>query len=739
MNKIQVFVVLLLIFILYLNVSSQTDSLKKCPKVGIVLSGGAARGFAQIGVLKVLEEAGMPIDYIGGTSIGAIIGGLYAIGYSADSLHKMVVSQNWSELFTDRIPRKFLSFEEKENDGKYFIPYPVSSEKFQLPSGLIAGQNLEFLLYKLTWNTSEIDDFSQFPIPFLCVAADIEKGDAVVLQNGSLPEAMRASMAIPTVFTPVQIDGKLLVDGGLIDNFPVDEVKKMGADIIIGVDVGFEPYNGKNLNSMIHLIEQSFFIHTIDDNKKRQNQCNILIKPDLQNYSLSNFDLADTLIYVGEQAARKQFKKLKALADSIRNLGSTNPPVVLPEKKYITVKEIKIEGNKRTPKQFILSKLKIKTPGNICDKELEEGLRRIYGSLLYQKVSYKFFKTEGGNILTIEVAERPQSFFSLGINYNSDLKASIIFNTSFYNLIFPGSKFSIDALLGQNPRLDVTYFKFSGWNPTEKRPYPFTGLRWDYGINLYTNNYELFNYENDKKISSYGYTDIALSAFTQTVLFNSYALGIGVQNEYTYMQYDLNPLNISNSSNRFFNFYAYLKFDTYNTSYFPESGMQLNADARYLTKIYDKDIRPGTVINCNYSIALPIAKKFTAIASAFSGLSLTDTIPFSYQYRVGGIGAMYVKNAFPFIGHRFLEFRTQNCLIARCDFQYQFVKKHYLIISANAGKLASLPGKLITNGTNITGYGITYGYNSIIGPIELTIMDSPDNDLLYYLNIGFWF
>jgi NTE family protein len=739
MNKIKLFVFLVLTFIFCINVSSQTGNLKKRPKVGVVLSGGAAKGFAHIGVLKVLEEAGMPIDYIGGTSIGAIIGGLYSIGYSADSLHKMVVSQNWSELFTDRIPRRFLTFEEKENDGKYFIPYPVNSEKFQLPSGLIAGQNLEFLLYNLTWNVSEIDDFNQFPIPFLCVAADIEKGDAVILQNGSLPEAMRASMAIPTVFIPVQIDGKLLVDGGLINNFPVDEVKRMGADIIIGIDVGFEPYTGKNLNSMLHLIEQSFFIHTVEDNKKRQDKCNILIKPDLKDYSLSSFDVADSLIKIGEQAARKQFDRLKALADSIRNIGTTEPPKVLPAKKFIQVSEIKIEGNTRTPKQFILSKLKIITPAKVCVEELEEGLRRIYGSLLYQKVTYKISKAEGGDILTIQVAERPQSFFSLGVNYNSDLKASIIFNTSFYNLIFPGSKFSIDALLSQNPRLDITYFKFSGWNPIETRAYPFSGLRLDYGINLYANNYELFNYENDKKMSSYEYNDVALSFYTQTVLFNSYAFGLGVQNEYTLMKYDLNPLNIADASNRFFNFYTYLKFDTYNATYFPESGMQLNANARYLTKLYDKDIKPGILINCNYSVAFPITKKITAIASAFSGLSMVDTIPFSYQYRIGGSGALFVKNAFPFVGHRFLEFRTQNCLIARCDIQYQIVKKHYLILSANAGKIASLPEKLISKGINISGYGITYGYNSLIGPLELTIMDSPENDLLYYLNIGFWF
>jgi NTE family protein len=167
--------------------------------------------------------------------------------------------------------------------------------------------------------------------------------------------------------------------------------------------------------------------------------------------------------------------------------------------------------------------------------------------------------------------------------------------------------------------------------------------------------------------------------------------------------------------------------------------MQLNAKARYLTKLYDKDIKPGTLVDFSYNLAIPITKKFVAITSVFSGFSFGDTIPFAYQYRVGGLGAFFVKNAFPFVGHRFLEFRTLNCLIARCDLQYQIFKRHYMIISGNLGKMTALPEDLVTKGETITGFGITYGYKSIIGPIELSLMDSPSHDLIAYVNIGFWF
>ncbi len=726
------------IALLAISTSAQDTPIHRRPKIGLVLSGGGAKGFAHIGVLKILEQAGIHIDYIGGTSMGAIVGGLYAIGYSADSLEKITKNMNWPELLTDRFPRNYLSFEEKKNDGKYIIPFPVSEGKFQLPVGLIPGQSLELLLSKLTWNAAEINNFNKLPIPFLCVATDIGNGKAVVLRSGSLPKCIRASMSIPTIFTPVIVNGLTMVDGGIFNNFPVDEVRKMGADIIIGVDVGFEPFQGKDLNSMLRVVEQSVFIHTVDDNKERRANCDILIMPDLKGFNMMSFDQTDSLIHLGELAALKQFDKLKALADSIKQLNIVDTIKKIVPIKNFNITDIKVIGNNNTPGYYILSKLSVEVPSKVTANDLEEAMNRVHGTLLFKKVTYSIEKTDLGNTLIVEVEERAKSLFSLGINYNTDYKASIYFNSSWVNLLIQGSKLSFDGLLGSNPRADINYFIFSGWNPKGKIPTK-KGWRFDFGLNLSVSNYDLVNYNNGNKISSLGYTDISGNIFAQTIFRNSYAWGIGIQNEFNSIKADFNPYNVPTTNHTYFNVYSYLKFDTYDNTYYPQSGVQLNYEIRYLSKLYDNSIPSGILINGKWSYALNTSKKFTIISSLFTGISISDSVPDNYQYRIGGISTYYVNNGIPFLGAKLLEYRSRNYAIIRLDFQYEIFKKNFVLLKINAGKSSSLFENLVSKGDELLGAGISYGYYSIIGPIELTIMKSPKENLMAYLNVGFWF
>jgi len=726
------------VLLLATSTSGQEQAIHKRPKIGLVLSGGGAKGFAHIGVLKVLEQAGIPIDYIGGTSMGSIIGGLYAIGYSADSLEKIIKSLDWTELLTDRFPRNYLSFEEKKNDGKYIVPFPLYEGKFQLPIGLIPGHNLELLISKLTWNANEIDDFNKLPIPFLCVATDIAKGEAVVMRSGSLQKSIRASMAIPTIFTPILMNGQTLVDGGIFNNFPVDEVRKMGADIIIGVDVGFEQFNGADLNSMLRIVEQSVFIHTVDDNKKSRAKCDIFIMPDLKAYNIMDFDQADSLIKLGKLAALKQFGKIKALADSIKRLGALDTVKKLTPIKYFEITDIVVEGNNNTPRSYILSKLNIEVPSKVTAIQLDEAMNRVHGTLLFKKVTYSIGKNEPGHILTIEVEERAKSLFSLGVNYNTDSKASIYLNSSWVNLLMQGSKLSLDALAGENPRIDVTYFIFSGWNPKGLKPTQ-KGWRFDFGLDFSASNYDLVNYNNGQKISSFGYTDISGNIFAQTIFRNSYAWGIGIQNEFSSIKAEFNPFNAQPIAYKFLNVYSYLKFDTYNNSYFPEKGVQLNYEIRYLSNLYDNTVPPGILINGKWSNAIPINRKFTIISSLFTGFSIADSVPDTYQYRIGGLTTYYVKYGIPFVGEKLLEYRSRNYAIVRLDFQYEIFKKNFIILNANAGKLSSLFENLLSGGNKLTGIGISYGYYSLLGPIDFTVMKSPGNNVMAYLNVGFWF
>ena len=275
------------------------------PKIGLVLSGGGAKGLAHVGVLKVLEKAGIKVDIITGTSMGALVGALYASGYRAAELEKIIRSQNWSRLIFDVIPRWQLRMNDKKGDGRYFIDFGLKKGKIVTEGGLTRGQRVSLLLSRLTWPVHHIRDFSKLPTPFACMATDLQTGQPVVLSNGSLADAMRASMSIPSVFNPAMVNGRMLVDGGLVRNFPVSQAKKMGADIIIGVDVSDAPKTQKELKSAFVILSQISMYRNEKDLKRQRALCNILISPDIRGFTSASFTKAEILMHRGEEAAKK--------------------------------------------------------------------------------------------------------------------------------------------------------------------------------------------------------------------------------------------------------------------------------------------------------------------------------------------------------------------------------------------------------------------------------------------------
>ena len=268
-----------LLFLLLISSSVFAQEQKKPLKVGLVLSGGGAKGLAHIGVLKVLEDEGLEISYIGGTSMGAIIGGLYASGYSASELDSIFRNTDFENIVQDNLPRVVKSFYEKDNDEKYAFTLPFNKFKVGIPLALSKGQNTYNLLNRLTYRVHDINDFSKLPIPFLCIATDIETGQAVILKEGYLPQAMKASGAFPSLFNPVEINGRYLIDGGVVNNYPIDEVRAMGADIIIGVDVQEDLLNRESMGSAMKVVMQIVNFQMYQGMKAKAAATDIYIKP----------------------------------------------------------------------------------------------------------------------------------------------------------------------------------------------------------------------------------------------------------------------------------------------------------------------------------------------------------------------------------------------------------------------------------------------------------------------------
>ena len=322
------------------------DVQQERPKIGIAFSGGGAKGLAHIGMLKVFEEEGLQAEIVTGTSMGSIIGGLYAMGYSPAFLEDMAMGVDWFDVFRETVDRRYLSMSQKLFRDRYLIAFPVYGGSVQLPSGMIKGQKIHRLLYELTWPVVEIDDFSEFPRDFSCVATDIATGEPYVIDSGSLADAMRASMAIPTAFSPFDMDGRRLVDGGLVRNLPSLDAELLGADIVICLDVSSDLVGADSLRNLLEITDQTINIlmrSTMDEQKK---YCDLYIRPDLGTTGTLDFDNIQYIIDQGEKAARANIDQIRAIVEQTG--GFREAPVQLEETPVtqIEIEKISIERAK---------------------------------------------------------------------------------------------------------------------------------------------------------------------------------------------------------------------------------------------------------------------------------------------------------------------------------------------------------------------------------------------------------
>jgi NTE family protein len=349
------------------------------PKVGLVLSGGGARGFAHIGVLKMLDSLDVPVDCIAGTSMGGIVGALYAIGYSGRDLEALAVRNDWMEIFTDKPPRSLMPYLQKKQTGRYQLEFGLKGFKPVTPGGLIFGQKISLLFSGLTFPYERVTDFDRFPIAYRCIASDLIRGERVVLKSGSLSKAMRATMAIPTVFSAVEWGDSLLVDGGLLDNLPVDVVKEMGADVVIAVDVGYPLRSRAEINSALVVLEQSMAMLGIERRKENLGRIDLFVQPDLSGFTMADFsaDKIRKVIQRGDQAARGNVDALIRLRDRVGFRHLRDSTDALPFRPLRRIEDIEITGYTTTPFELILSRIGLKSGDAFDPIQIRDRLAEI--------------------------------------------------------------------------------------------------------------------------------------------------------------------------------------------------------------------------------------------------------------------------------------------------------------------------------------------------------------------------
>ena len=317
------------------------NPVKKNPKVGLVLSGGGAKGLAHIGVLKAIDSLGVRIDYIGGTSMGAAVGGLYASGYSAQQLDSIFRKIDFDVLLGDKVPRASKTFQERKNAEKYAASLPFNNFKIQLPSSISRGQNVFNLFTKLTMNVREVSDFSKLPIPFYCMATDMETGASVLLDHGNLAEAIAISSTLPTLFQPIEYNGVLLMDGGIANNYPVELLSTKDLDYIIGVNVQEDLLSKDEIKSVSEILTQISNFRTVEAMKEKIQLTDLYIEPNVEGYSIISFNKGSEIIERGEMSVVPFLDELSAIAKTQNFQKPAFKPPVLDSLK---INKVKIVG-----------------------------------------------------------------------------------------------------------------------------------------------------------------------------------------------------------------------------------------------------------------------------------------------------------------------------------------------------------------------------------------------------------
>ena len=432
------------------------------PKVGLALSGGAAHGLAHIGVLQYMEEVGIHVDYITGTSMGAIIGALYALGYDAASCGAVAADTQWDEVLSTQIKTAAVAPVEKYKHDKYPVSLDLNGSKLIIPAGILSSSRLDLLLEEMFARAHTYTDFDSFPIPFRCYAVDIVDGSIVEMNSGSLARAVRASMAIPSVFSPVHMDGRTLVDGGLIRNLPVSNCRDMGADIVIGSYVGSDRGDAGQLSSLLDILKQSAFMMSISDSEQQQSQSDILVVPDVKEESAIDFYNYENLIKRGYEEAVQHAEEFELLKELQQRYPQPQPQSTLSDPGFIFIDEVIVDSKAEDVSQLVLHKLNVANRSFATFGKITKGIEAVYATKNFKNVDYELrYKPEGADLL-ITVDEVQHNELGANINHFASSRSALVLSLQARNLLGKLSNMDVTARVSENPGLSTHFYRRGG-------------------------------------------------------------------------------------------------------------------------------------------------------------------------------------------------------------------------------------------------------------------------------------
>lgn len=709
-------------------------------KVGVVLSGGGAKGMAHIGALKVIENAGIPIDYIVGTSMGSIVGGLYAIGYDAYTLDSVVRQQNWKYLLSDQVNVRNLSKIEKDNQDTYLLSRPVIRQNdTEVKGGLISGHNLANLFSRLTVGYHDSINFNNLPIPFACVATNIVDYSEIDIHSGWLSQAMRASMAIPGFFTPVRIDSMVLVDGGLKNNYPVDVARKMGADIVIGVSVQAPPKASDKLKSGADILLQVVDFSVKNKYDANVEQTDIPILVDVQGYSSMSFSARaiDSLIDRGEQAAMSQWDKLVALKhtlglDSVHSLPHIHRSVdgYLPHK--VKLLAIDFDGVSRTDTQYICHKYHIKEGDSVSSAQLEQAMQALRTDLMYSSADYALRQMPGGYWLRVNAGQRKTLQANLGVRFDTEEMVALQVGSEF--------RFSHRLPLGLSVtgRLGKSYMAHLSATimPTSFRNWTIDYTYRHNDINIYKKGSRDFNITYNYHAASFSLIKLNGKNFggDLTASWEYY----GFEDVLAGSKSERNHL----ANERFFSYRLHAYYHSEDSRYFTTRGAHFDSEYALYT---DNFIRyhqnfPLQVLRAYWRIAFRLNSHLTLQPSLYGRVVWGKETPWCLGNFIGGdFMGHYIDQQLPFAGVGYLQ-STDNAFVGcGIKLQQRVMDNNYFILKTSWA-LPAEKFKDVFHRSVIQGYQLGWAYDSFFGPVSAHVgYSNVTKKAYFYLNLGYEF
>lgn len=746
------------------------------PTVALVLSGGGAKGTAHVTAIKYIEELGIPVDLVVGTSMGGLVGGLYSLGYSVPEMDSLCRNMDWGWVMSDKLSREYITYTDMKYKEKYLLSIPFYYERDyyrmkiadehrfdnlqsheilhigadneagpdflkhnvlgSLPSAYLYGQNVSNLISSLTIGYQDSIDFQTLPIPYVCVAADMVTGKTKIWHSGRLNDAMRSTMSIPGVFSPVKTQGMVLVDGGIRDNFPTGLAKEMGADIIIGVDLAQGKKGYLDVNNIADIAAQTIEMLGRETYEKNITIPDVTIKPSLPEYSSLSFNAqaVDSIMARGWQAAQAQDSLLRKIADvtSGKYAPQSRPKAFNFHSDSLVIADVEITGVLPKEKELLKNRLNLKFGQKISRDDLEHIVAQIYGTQAYDYVTYELHGSSEPYRLVLNCKKGPIHQLGIGVRGDTEEIVSVLLNLGFNAHTLQGHKLDLIGKLNANP-----YMKFHWSYDIPKVPTlnASASFRWtDMNVLNFRDNALNFNFFDAKQ-----------EFYLSNIKWKRLDINVGLRNDYFNVRnlkssqiigdYDLSLLR-----NNFMSLFADGRTDTFDDGYFPTKGMSAGVSYAWTFAGFPNPVNRFHTVQADAKVVVPGGKIFAFIPSFNVRFLLGDEVPVPYFNAIGGsLAARYVDQQIPFIGVTNISAMKNVLTVFRTDYRFRIMKNHYVTGIFNYARDCD-DFRSYVEGLGYFGAGLEYAYDTIFGPMSANIhWSNLSKTVGVYLSAGYNF